>query len=782
MARNPFAPELDADDEALQASVTPKEPVSDDVDLDIQYPDPEAPFFDEKTGTMTIPLPDGSVIVDLSPQRQHSQQSEDHEANLALELDDMVLSRISTDLLEGIGADDDSRSDWLKTREKGYDLLGLKVEQTRSSPDAAGQMEGLSTVRHPLLQEAVFRFQANAYAELCPAAGPAKVVNYGDQNPGEDSLAAALEKDMNYYLTNIATEYYDDTNAMLFDVGFGGMAAKKVYNCPLRRRPVSERVDAQHLIVSNAASNLRNAGRVTHEIRMRKSVLKRMQLLEVYRDIDLGEPNPDYNPVDQKIGKIQGVTIDQTRQEDQDYTLYECYCELDIDGFEHKDEDGHITGLPLPYKVTLEKVSGKILEIRRNWHENDEDLEPQIPFVIFRYIHAMGFYGTGLLHMLGNTTSAITMSWRLMLDAGMFASFPGFLYLQGGQRQTTNEFRIPPGGGMPVRSDATSIRDAIMPLPYREPSPALMQLTDNIAETGHRVGGTAEMPTGEGSQSAPVGTTLALIDQATKVEAAVHKGLHAAQDQEFRLLKELFRADPESLWRGNKRCALGKDVRKTMLALEDCDIVPRADPNVPSRLYRVAKIAAVKQLQAMNPMLYDGKAVDTWALPQLGVDNPEGLFTTQVPENQPDPVAMGKLQLDQQKLMLEHAKLIAQTQNDALNRKSKENLAVLDLAEALAVHPESQAVVANTLGMAPTLEARLDKPENPQGMADGGLVYNVNLSPFQAEIDRQMDDLVEPAPDEYETQEKLRRIAMILENSRRPVFNEDMGAYDVGVI
>lgn len=667
----------------------------------------QGPSLDPKTGSMVIPLPDGNVVVDMNPRGARGDDDDDDEgddsdfdANLADDMDQMVLSSIASDLLEGIDEDESSRSQWLNDRAQGLDLLGLKLEQGRGDVGATtAPLEGMSTVRHPLLLEAVLRAQANAYGELCPAQGPAKVVNYGDETTQEDGLADALESDFNFFLTNTAKEYYPSYRSMLFNVMFAGMSFRKIYWCPLRRRPVSETVDADDLIVNNTASDLHNASRVTHRISMRRSVMKRMQLLGVYRDVTMSQPSPEPNEVERKTAQIQGIDINTQRPEDEDYTLYECCCELDLPGFEH-EEDGEATGLPLPYTVTIDKTSRQVLAIRRNWDEDQEyeDYIAKMPYVAFTYVTGLGFYGIGLLHILGNTTNAITAAWREFLDAGMFASFPGFLYKQESARQQTNEFRVPPGGGLPLKTSAEDIRQAIMPLPYKFPDASFMQFVDNIAQTGQRVGGTADMPVGEGKSDAPVGTTLALIEQATKIESTVHKGLHSSQDEEFRLLKTLFQADPTSLWRANKRCALGKNKQKTMMALEDCDIVPRADPNVPSRMHRLAKIAAVKQLQAASPDLYDGKAVDSWALPQLGVEDPEAFFAPPQSGAPPvDPVNMIKAQAAQTNAQTAQFRAISEAQNSAADRKSKENLSIMDTARTLAVHPGSTPEVQTVL-------------------------------------------------------------------------------------
>jgi hypothetical protein len=308
-----------------------------------------------------------------------------------------------------------------------------------------------------------------------------------------------------------------------------------------------------------------------------------------------------------------------------------------------------------------------------------------------------------------------------------------------------------------------------------------MKLVEDISATGQRVGGTADMPVGEGVQNAPVGTTLALIDQATKIESAVHKGLHNSQDQEFRLFKKLFEADPEAMWRGNHRCALQKNSQKTLQALQDCDIVPRADPNVPSRMYRLAKIAAVKQLQmSAPPGLYDPKAVDTWALPQLGVDDPESLFFNGPPEAPPpDPIAMQKLQNDQQKNQISVAKMQMEAANDAANRKSKENIELLKLAQTQAVHGHdsdlASAVQANPIGALP-------------GMAAGGMVEPApEPKPAKPTEPSPINISIQQAADS--TEDRLRRIAQILaagrdyhQQTQQPIFNPHMGGYDVGVV
>ena len=616
---------------------------------------------DPEKDAVSIELPDGSVTINLGGiVSQRDEDSSGFDENLAEVLSEGELATISEDLLEAIQSDEDSRREWLDIRAAGIDLLGLKVERPKTDTSTtSAPLEGMSNVQHPLLLESVLRFQANASAELLPADGPVKVrvdditqdeeeaeEGVAPANPdqpqhapesSDQEDAEALETDLNHYLTTTASEYYPDTDRMLFFVGFGGTGFKKVYNCPLRRRPVSESVDAKDLVVSNTATDLKNAGRITHIIKMRPSVVKRMQLIGAYRDTPLVEMSTqDTNPVDQKVHDIQGTQDqDQQRPKDIDRVIYETLCELDLVGYEHKDKKGKITGLPLPYKVSIDKEARKVLEIRRNWNEGDEEYPIAKEFYVkFPFVQGLGFYDIGLLHILGNTTVALTAGWREGLDAGMFANFPGFLFAKSSARQNTNEFRIAPGSGVPIETGGQPINQAIMPLPYKEMGAGMMQLLDNMAQTGARVGGTAEINVGEGKQDAPVGTTIALLEQASKVMDSVHKRLTAAQAKEFRLLLERFREDPEAFWRFNRKPATQWDKDRFIKTIENRDIVPAADPNTASHMARVMRAQAAYMMAVQNPDVMDRwKAIEE-ALWTIKIENPEDY---KAPPAGPDP-------------------------------------------------------------------------------------------------------------------------------------------------
>lgn len=615
-----------------------------DVEVEIVEGGEDQPTLDSDGNILEIKHPDGSITISLDgkPINDRKKKSDKNNwfRNLAEEIEDQELQSIASDLLRGIDDDLQSRKDWIEDRAQGIKLLGLKIEIPGLAGASDGApVEGMSKVRHPLLLEAVLRFQANARSELLPTDGPVKIRN--DSNFAtleQDQLANAYERDMNHYLTSTATEYYPDTDRMLLMLGFGGSAFKKIYFCPLRGRPVSESVDADDLIVNNAATDLQNAKRVTHRVLMRPSTVKRLQILGIYRDIELQTPKSvDLDSYKREKNAQQGISDDTFNPDDRDREIYECYCELDIKGFEHTWK-GKDTGLEIPYRVTIDVSSREILSLVRNYDKDTEELpESRQTFVKYTFVPGMGFYDIGLLHILGNTTNAITAAWRELLDAGMYNNFPGFLMADTGARQTTNIFRVPPGGGALVKTGGMPINQAIMPLPYKEPSGALMNLVNNMAETGMRVGGTSEAVVGEGRADVPVGTMLAQIEQAQKVLNAVHKRMHTAQSREFALISQCFKENPESFWQRNRRPNYPWSEETLTKALEDVDLVPQADPNTASQTQRLMKVAALKQLVQSNPALYDPIAVDTAALQALGWSNPQQFMVPASVQANPPP-------------------------------------------------------------------------------------------------------------------------------------------------
>jgi hypothetical protein len=630
--------------------------------VNVPADDPHVTFED---GAMKVENPDGSVVIDFNPDLNRDPVDEkDFYRNLANELDDGTLSKIASDLLIGIEYDEQSRKEWLDMRARAIKLLGLRLEEPRGDlGTSSAPLEGMSVFNHPLLLEAVVRFQAMSRGEFLPATGPVKVRNDAVMKPDKppapqppppmghnggpemtpepegsklDELADALEKDMNHYLTYTATEYVPDTDRMLFYTGLGD-GFKKVYPCPIRRRPVSESVDAENLIVSNSATDLQNCGRVTHKFRMRPSVLKRMQIIGAYRDVNLVTPtaSDQPTPVEAQKAAVGGYKPNPLRVEDAEYTGFECYCELDIEKFAPKQFKGK--GLPLPYVVTMEKESRQVLAIRRNWEEKDEQCLPEQTFVQYPFIRGLGFYGLGLAHLLGNITIALTALFREMIDSGMFANFPGFIFAKGAGRQLSNQIRVPPGGGMGMDvPPGMGLKDAVMALPYKEPGPAFTAFIQHIEEIGQRLGQTADVNIGEGKQDMPVGTTMALIEQATKIIDSVHKRLHVSFSQEFKLLANLFRRDPEAFFRHNKKPAKKWNVELVKQALDQYELVPVSDPNNPTSLHRIAKANMIDGLITKYPQLMNAMAGLRKILHIAGIDA-EGLVNAQPAPPPPDP-------------------------------------------------------------------------------------------------------------------------------------------------
>jgi hypothetical protein len=676
-------------------------------------------------GVIAIDHPDGSVTFDEGGgDKADTGDPNDFYRNLADGIDSGELAQICNELLTGIQADIDSRKEWVETRAAGIRLLGLKIEEPRGDAGtSSAPLEGMATIHHPLLLDATVRFQATARGELLPASGPVKVRNDLPMRvdatpppppapPGQpapppplpegqmmDELGAAFEKDWNHYLTVTATEYIPDTDRMLFYVGFGGDGFKKVYNHPLKKRPMSESVDAEDFIISDAATDIQSCGRYTHRIKMSVATMRRMQIAGYYRDIQLNLPNPvkETNSVEREKAEIDGQRPRMQQPKDAKYEVYECYCELDLDEFAPKQFKGK--GVPLPYVVTMEKHARQVLRVSRNWSEDDEQALAKRFFVQFPFIRGLTFSGLGLVHLLGNITLTLTAIWREMLDAGMFANFPGFLFAKGAGRQNINQIRVPPGGGFPVDvPPGMRIQDAFMAIPYKEPGPAFTAFAQHVEEVGQRLGMTADLQIGEGKQDVPVGTTMALIEQATKVIDSVHKRLHAAQAEEFGLLKERFKEDPEAFWRHNKKPARQWQVDEFVQALNERELVPVADPNNPTSLHRIAKATIIDALVTKYPQDMDHRASLKRILRTADIDA-DGLLQQQTAPPPPDPRMLAiqakaqaeqmKAQIDQVRVQIEAASAQAKFQDAAQERAFKERMQQFEIyLEKLRVQAE----------------------------------------------------------------------------------------------
>lgn len=660
--------------------------------------------------------PDGSAILGDDADDNSPPPESKFDENLAETMDEADLGLLANDLLQGIESDIESRRDWETAYQRGLELLGLKIEEASTNVNPQGT---ISRVYHPLLLEAIITFQSNAFPELCPADGPVKVEDYyvgplkeepppspptpaapppmpgappgmGPQPPGmaapgapppgmgappaqmapppsppppeekgpdRVALAEAFEKDFNHYLVAVAKEYYPDYDRMLFLLAMGGCAFRKIYRCPVRRRPVSEFVPAPDLIVSNGTVSLTDCARKTHRIMMRNAQVKRMMASGHWRDVMLVQPVEDPSQIDATLKNIEGFSPSPELPPDFRHTIFESYIERTF-----TSDKMCKAKYPVPYRVTLDKDSHKVLEVRRNWKEGDEDYKERRRFVKFPLVPGIGFYDLGYVHILGNTTRALTAIERMLLDAGQFSCFPGLLVSKQGQRQETNQIRVPPGGAAEIDTGGMPIQQSVMGLPYKEPSMVLAQLADTIAQQARKLGSAVELPVGEGKADIPVGTAIAMIEQATKVMAAVHKRLHMSQSEEFELLRELFVEDPKALWRFAKN-----PQRKWEIAEEfdDLNLVPAADPNTPSHLHRLMQSQALVLMATSTPVgqaLFNQRAVAKRALRTLGVQDIDEVLnplqsTMPQPGQQMDPAAMAAMHGDQLKAQAKQQEL-----------------------------------------------------------------------------------------------------------------------------
>ncbi len=614
--------------------------------------------------------------------------------NLAETIDTGTLSVIASDLLEGIDSDVRSREGFVANYIKGLDLLGLKIE----SASVARGRRSSAKVWHPLLLWSIIEFQSGARAELYPASGPCKVSIAGDEDAGEQKRAKDLQDDLNYYLTTCAPEYYPDSDQALFYLGYGGNVYKKVYRCPVRQRPVSESVFIPDLIVSQDATDTQTAQRVTQKMEKLTREVKQLQRLGLYRDIELSMPSPQEDRIKQKEREIAGRKAITDRPADMPHTIYECYTFLDLSEWGHK-EDGQTPGIPLPYRVTLDKDSRTILEIRRNWREDDELFRRRRVFVKFGLVPGMGFLDYGLLHLLGNSTRALTALWRISIDAGMFSNFPGGVRTKGA-RADTNELNPGPGEFVPVDVSGDDIRKAIMAMPYKDVSPALISLMQYIEKNAQSLWGALKFQVGEGRTNIPVGTMMAMVEQQIATMAAVHKRLHAAQAEELELLKELFSENPQDLWRFSKNPARKWEKYEEFA---DLKLIPASDPNVPAQSHRIMQGAALATLAQNNPQDYNSQAVQRRLLMNLGISDADSLLNPNAGQQQPpDPKAMAdlaKVQVQKDQVQGEIQKAVIQTQGrqaeiaaENENRAADRQAKIIEAGmRAQSAHQQSQA-------------------------------------------------------------------------------------------
>lgn len=596
------------------------------------------------TGTgVAVLVSNGGDVALSAPAIRRNPAAPPFNENLAITLlDDSTLSNIASEVLQGVDNDILSRSTWIDQYNRGIDLLGLKIEDLANR----GARRNVSRIGHPLMIEAMVKYQAGAEGEMLPAAGPVKVSTIGRVPEAEQRLADSFEDDFNYYLTDVATEYYDDTAQMLMHQAFCGIGYKKIYRCPIRRRPVSESVLAPDLIVSEEATDLDNALRVSHRIDMIRPQLRRMQIVGQYRDVDLGMPGTMMGigqSAQRRIRESEGLMpMPVGRPEDLPYEILECDVYLDVD---YHLIDGYWErrtpeGLPLPYKVTVERNSQQVLGIWRNWRPGDQLCLKRNMYVKYGMVPGLGYHNWGFLQLLGNQTRALRTVWRLLLDAGMFANFPGGIKNKN-IRTSTNE--VAPGPGEFVDVDAplnADLTKQFVPMPYKDISSVLVQFSEIIKQDGMRLGATTMLEVGEGRTNVPVGTVLSLIEQQVQVMAAVFKRNHRSQKQELHKLRELFAENPSDLnllVRDRPEDPMRpRHFWQAAQEFTDLSLSPASDPNVPARIMRVMAANVMVMLAQQMPQLFDTQAIARDVVTTIGKNPDEYVVRNQAPPP-PDP-------------------------------------------------------------------------------------------------------------------------------------------------
>jgi hypothetical protein len=540
-------------------------------------------------------LPAGIEMVGDEESVEVVAEEYDHNANLAEVLDDSVLGSLSSDLGNSIDEDKSSREDWEESISKGLVLLGINYQE-RDEP-----FLGASGVTHPLLSEAVTQFQAQAYKEMLPPGGPVKTQIIGQQSKEVEDQAQRVKDFMNYQITEVMEEFDQDTDQMLFYLPITGSTFKKVYFDPTRQRAVSKFVPAEDLIVPYAASDLRTAERYTHVVRMSENEIRKLQVGGVYRDVDLSPSEDDESDttIRSKTDEIQGL---RPGYSDELYTIYEVHVDLDLEGFEDLDEMGEPTGIRLPYIVTMDADSGQILSLVRNYREQDPLRRKRDFFVHYKFLPGFGFYGFGLLHMIGGLSRAATSILRQLIDAGTLSNLPGGFKARGVRIRNDDE-PVNPGEFRDLDVPGGDIRNALMPLPYKEPSATLGQLLGVVVDSGRRFAQVADTKVADVNSQAPVGTTVALIEQGSKVISSIHKRLHYAQKAEFRMLAEIFANNPVPY-----PYQIGPNIDPQIMAQDfdgRVDILPVSDPSIFSMAQRLSLAQTQLQLAQAAPEMHN---------------------------------------------------------------------------------------------------------------------------------------------------------------------------------
>lgn len=584
----------------ISSSTFMREPEEEELTIEIENPD-----------AVVIETEDGGVIIDFNPDSDEC--AEEFGSNLAEFMDDSALSSLASELSGAYLSDKTSRHDWEETYIKGLKQLGLKIEE-RTTP-----WEGACGVTHPILTEAVVRFQSQAIGEIFPASGPVATKIVGKITDEKARQAARIKEYMNYLVTEVMSEFRSETEKLLFSLPLAGSAFKKVYWDPAMDRPCSMFIPSEDLVVSYGASSLDTAERITHVMRRNKNDVRKLQVDGFYADIELGNPTPDDSQVQAEYNKLTGEN--PSYEFDGRYTLLEMHVNIDLEGFEHEKDDEE-TGIALPYVVTLELGSRKVLSIRRNWVEDDPQQLARQHFVHYEYIPGLGFYGFGLIHMIGGIAKSATSVLRQLVDAGTLNNLPGG-HKTRGLRIRGDDTPITPGEFRDVDVPSGAIRDNIHFLPYKEPSGVLYQLLGNIVEEGRRFASLTDLNISDMNQQAPVGTTLALLERSMKVMSAVQARLHASMKREFAILEGIVKDNAPHSY------PYDQDGDETMSVSDfddRIDVIPVSDPNAATMAQRIMQYQAALQLAGSAPQMYDLPRLHRQMLDVLGIKDPDQII------------------------------------------------------------------------------------------------------------------------------------------------------------
>jgi len=606
---------------AIESALNPNMPLlpmqeASEEEISVEITNPEA---------VSIETEDGGILIDFDPDMSEDMPL-DFDSNLADFIDEQEIRKLASELISLAESDKDSRKDWEETYIKGLEQLGMKIED-RSTP-----WPGACGVQHPVLAEAVVRFQAQTITEIFPNDGPVKVKMFGKMTDDKEKQSYRVKEYMNYLITEEMPEYRSETEKMLFNLALAGSAFRKVYWDPSMNRPCSMFIPAEDLLVAYGSPSLEMAERVTHVMKKTSNEVRKLQVSEFYRDVELHGGSPEEGDIQEKYDDLTGDS--PSYSSDDRHLIYEMHLDWDLDGFEDM-KDGEPTGIALPYVITVDASSSEVLAIRRNWVEDDPNKMRRNHFVHYEYLPGMGFYGFGLIHLIGGIAKSATSLLRQLVDSGTLANLPGGLKARG-LRIKGDDSPIMPGEFRDVDVPGGAIRDNITFLPYKEPSNVLHQLLQNIVEEGRRFASITDMKISDMNQQAPVGTTLAIIERSMKVMNAIQARIHYAMKKEFKILSRIVRDYmPEDYeWEVD-----GGDMMKSKDFNGRMDLIPVSDPNSSTMAQRIMQYQAALQLASTAPQLYNLSELHRQMLDVLGIQDAEDIVPTDEDVKPIDPVS-----------------------------------------------------------------------------------------------------------------------------------------------